>query len=111
MAETGEPVGRLRVTVAVCMEARTVREWCGELPVGAQVVDALRSAGCEVEGIDSTAGIWGKAAPFTQLLREGDRVESYRPLRVDPKVARRERFARQGARSAGLFAHKPAAQG
>lgn len=111
MAEAGEPVGRLRVTVAVCMEARAVHEWCGDLPAGAQVVDALRSAGCEVEGIDSTVGIWGKAAPFTQLLRDGDRVEFYRPLRVDPKVARRERFARQGTRSAGLFARKPVAGG
>jgi sulfur carrier protein len=36
----------------------------------------------------------------------GERIEFYRPLRVDPKVARRERFARQGAKSAGLFAKK-----
>jgi uncharacterized protein len=30
----------------------------------------------------------------------------YRPLLVDPKVARRERFRTQGARAAGLFAKK-----
>jgi putative ubiquitin-RnfH superfamily antitoxin RatB of RatAB toxin-antitoxin module len=36
-------------------------------------------------------------------LRDQDRVEVYRPLRVDPKVARRERFVKQGARAAGLF--------
>jgi putative ubiquitin-RnfH superfamily antitoxin RatB of RatAB toxin-antitoxin module len=45
--------------------------------------------------------------PLTHGLRAGDRIEGYRTLRVDPKVARRERFARQGARSAGLFARKP----
>jgi putative ubiquitin-RnfH superfamily antitoxin RatB of RatAB toxin-antitoxin module len=33
-------------------------------------------------------------------------VEIYRPLRVDPKVARRERFVKQGARTAGLFVKK-----
>jgi putative ubiquitin-RnfH superfamily antitoxin RatB of RatAB toxin-antitoxin module len=34
----------------------------------------------------------------------------YRPLQVDPKVARRERFRQQGTRAAGLFARKqPAA--
>jgi len=33
-------------------------------------------------------------------------VEIWRPLRVDPKLARRERFGRQGARSAGLFAKR-----
>jgi len=39
-------------------------------------------------------------------LRAGDRLEIYRPLRVDPKVARRERFAKQGARTTGLFARQ-----
>jgi hypothetical protein len=33
-------------------------------------------------------------------------VELYRPLLVDPKVARRERFRRQGARNTGLFAQR-----
>jgi putative ubiquitin-RnfH superfamily antitoxin RatB of RatAB toxin-antitoxin module len=37
-------------------------------------------------------------------LSAGDRVEVYRALTVDPKTARRERFARQGARTTGLFA-------
>ncbi len=37
-------------------------------------------------------------------LKDGDRVEIYRQLVVDPKVARRERFVRQGSRGAGLFA-------
>ena len=37
-------------------------------------------------------------------LREGDRLEVYRDLRVDPKAARRERFNQQGAKTTGLFA-------
>jgi hypothetical protein len=40
------------------------------------------------------------------VLQTGDRLELYRPLLVDPKRARRERFARQGSRSAGLFARR-----
>ncbi|MCB2018938.1 MAG: RnfH family protein, partial [Hydrogenophaga sp.] len=39
-------------------------------------------------------------------LRDGDRLELYRPLRVDPKVARRERFVGQGAKAAGLFSRR-----
>ena len=35
-------------------------------------------------------------------------AEFYRALVVDPKVARRERFQKQGARSAGLFARRRA---
>ncbi len=51
-------------------------------------------------------GVWGRKATHASVLREGDRVELYRVLRVDPKVARRERFVGQGARSAGLFAQR-----
>lgn len=50
--------------------------------------------------------IWGRRVNLEQTLCPDDRLEWTRPLRVDPKVARRERFAQQGARSAGLFAKK-----
>ncbi|MEO5606317.1 MAG: RnfH family protein, partial [Polaromonas sp.] len=46
----------------------------------------------------------------TQLLQDADRIEIYRELRVDPKVARRERFNQQGAKRAGLFAKSPGAK-
>ncbi|WGI25748.1 RnfH family protein [Halomonas alkaliantarctica] len=44
-------------------------------------------------------GIFGKAIrnPDTQLLRDGDRVEVYRPLAIDPKAARLERAKRQAS--------------
>ena len=52
-------------------------------------------------------GVWGKKADDQLVLRDQDRVEVYRPLTVDPKRARRERFVRQGARqAAGLFAQR-----
>jgi putative ubiquitin-RnfH superfamily antitoxin RatB of RatAB toxin-antitoxin module len=50
--------------------------------------------------------VWGRKMPWNTVLRDGDRVELCRELRVDPKVARRERFSKQGARRAGLFAKK-----
>ena len=50
--------------------------------------------------------LWGRKAGWSTALRDGDRVELCRDLRVDPKVARRERFSQQGARRAGLFAKK-----
>lgn len=53
-------------------------------------------------------GIWGRKVGGKHPLRPHDRVELYRPLTVDPKVARRERFAKQGAKSAGLFAQRRA---
>jgi uncharacterized protein len=53
-------------------------------------------------------GVWGRKAPGALLTRPGDRVELTRPLTVDPKVARRERFVKQGAKAAGLFAKRRA---
>ena len=50
--------------------------------------------------------VWGRKTDWNTVLRDGDRVELCRDLRVDPKVARRERFSKQGARRAGLFANK-----
>lgn len=48
-------------------------------------------------------GIWGKKTGLSHVLQDHDRLEIYRGLRVDPKVARRERFNRQGVKRAGLF--------
>jgi len=36
-------------------------------------------------------GIWGRLVERTQVLSDGDRVELYRALLKDPRVARRER--------------------
>ena len=36
-------------------------------------------------------GVWNRAARLEQRVREGDRIEIYRPLQVDPKEARRIR--------------------
>ncbi len=45
---------------------------------------------------EADLGIFGKALrdPERQPLREGDRVEVYRPLKIDPKAARAARAAR-----------------
>jgi putative ubiquitin-RnfH superfamily antitoxin RatB of RatAB toxin-antitoxin module len=81
------------------------------LPAGATILQALEASGIRSEepvlapGLPDL-GIWGRKAAPGQVLCDGDRVEIYRPLRVDPKVARRERFRSQGVRSAGLFAKK-----
>lgn len=70
-----------------------------ELPALATVDDALRAASADpaFAGIDlagSPVGVFGTTARGEQPLREGDRVEIYRPLALDPKAARRAR-ARQ----------------
>jgi putative ubiquitin-RnfH superfamily antitoxin RatB of RatAB toxin-antitoxin module len=106
---TADPV---RVIVCWSPAPRQVLEWPLELPAGATVADAVQASGFgAAEGGGRTPGegelgVWGRRCTPDQPVREGDRVEIYRPLRVDPKVARRERFSRQGARAAGLFAQR-----
>ncbi|WP_207064035.1 RnfH family protein [Motiliproteus sp. SC1-56] len=48
-------------------------------------------------------GIFGKAIrdPKTEVLREGQRVEIYRPLKIDPKEARANRAAKLKAQQKG----------
>lgn len=38
-------------------------------------------------------GVFGKLAKLSSTLREGDRIEIYRPLIADPKEVRRQRAA------------------
>ncbi len=43
----------------------------------------------------NTVGIFSKRVELTDLVKDGDRVEIYRPLIIDPKQARRLRAARK----------------
>ena len=108
----------IRVTVVHCPGARCVHERLLELAAGTTAVQALHASGlleiCPELSLDLAqlqVGVWGHKVRPEHLLRDRDRVEIYRPLRVDPKVARRERFRQQGSRSAGLFATRRRPQG
>jgi putative ubiquitin-RnfH superfamily antitoxin RatB of RatAB toxin-antitoxin module len=73
-----------------------------------QMLDFARTELCWDMPGDVRLGVWNKALKdsATYVLQDGDRLEIYRTLRVDPMTARRERFKTQGARSAGLFAQR-----
>lgn len=101
----------IRVTVTYASAPRKVWEENLLLLPGSTVAQALQASGLfqRFPGLDlglAGVGVWGRKATMKQPLRHGDRVEVYRHLRVDPKVARRERFRKQGARTAGLFARR-----
>lgn len=72
------------------------------LDSGACVADALTAFERELPGTlenpgDCAVGVFGLVAPRTQILQDGDRLEIYRVLPNDPKIARRDR-ARRAAR-------------
>lgn len=69
------------------------------VPEGTTAIEAAKASGISDRfgGIDldnAKFGIFGKAVPAKQVLREGDRVEIYRPLIADPKEVRKERAAK-----------------
>ena len=100
----------IHITVAYSAAPREVQEQALTLPAGSTVRDALVAAGLLDTALaladQGGVGVWGRKAPLDRPLEERDRIELWRPLRVDPKLARRERFGQQGARTAGLFAQR-----
>jgi putative ubiquitin-RnfH superfamily antitoxin RatB of RatAB toxin-antitoxin module len=76
------PVGEDAVTLTVA--------------TGATAEDAVRASGLlerhpEIELGRQKLGIYGQVVAAQAPLRDGDRVEIYRPLTVDAKEARRRR--------------------
>lgn len=99
----------IRVTVVY---ARPQRQWSQpvQLPSGATVQMAVERSGLlkaipdlRLETIE--VGIFHRRCGLDALLRDGDRVEIYRPLQLDPMEARRMRAksskVRSRTRSAG----------
>jgi uncharacterized protein len=66
------------------------------LPAATSAAEAVRRSGIlerhpELLQTQLTLGIYGKPVIAATKLHEGDRVEIYRPLMLDPKEARRRR--------------------
>ena len=112
-AETAlsDQVGQvLNITVVCAPEPRVIHSVAFQVPVGASLRDAIHLSGVleqlGLEGLPSengylnlgpySAGIWGKTQNLDTPLRDRDRIELTRGLRVDPKEARRQRYRKQG---------------
>ena len=103
--------GLIQVYLVYSAQAREVLELPLLVSPDCTVIQALQTSRLlvqrpEIDPATMTVGVWGRKVTLTHVLRDQDRIEIYRPLKVDPKVARRERFVRQGARTAGLFTKK-----
>ncbi len=98
----------VKISLVYSPGPRRVCEWVMELALGSTVAQAISACGVlkefpELQAACLKTGIWGQKNGLTHVLNNLDRVEIYRGLQVDPKVARRERFNRQGVKTAGLF--------
>jgi putative ubiquitin-RnfH superfamily antitoxin RatB of RatAB toxin-antitoxin module len=71
-----------------------------ECEAGTTVREAIERSGVlnRQPGVDlARVGIWGRRCGLEDRLRDGDRVELYRPLTADPKEVRRRRAARESS--------------
>jgi len=92
----------LRVEVACALPHRQrLLTLTVEAPCSAR--EAVRRSGIAADfpemDVDAAAlGIWGRVLkdPDSTALRDGDRVEIYRPLLIDPKAVRQARAAARG---------------
>ncbi len=74
-----------------------------KVPAGTTALEAVRLSGItdlfpEIELEKTDMGVFGKVIkdPSAHELRDGDRVELYRPLKIDPKQARLNRAKKKG---------------
>ena len=95
----------LRVTVVYATPEETW-ERTVVLAVGATLADAVAASGvleahAELQARELDLGVYNRSRPGAHPLRDGDRVEIYRPLTVDPKEARRVRAEVRRRRKGG----------
>jgi putative ubiquitin-RnfH superfamily antitoxin RatB of RatAB toxin-antitoxin module len=69
-----------------------------DVPEGTTLIEAVRESGIvdhfpEIDLDKARMGIFSKIKKADTTLREGDRVEIYRPLIADPKEVRKQRAA------------------
>ncbi|MDH5649698.1 MAG: RnfH family protein [Gammaproteobacteria bacterium] len=66
------------------------------LTVGVCARDAIEQSGLlnrfkDIDLSNITIGIFGKRVDKDYIVKDGDRIEIYRPLTIDPKQARKHR--------------------
>ncbi|MCB1590225.1 MAG: RnfH family protein [Xanthomonadales bacterium] len=86
---------QVEVVLALPTEALRVRL---ELVAGSRVEDAVRQSKLDAHPqaptqLEGHVGRWGHACDLDAAVVDGDRIEIYRDLTVDPMVARRRRAA------------------
>ncbi len=90
-------VNKIKIEVAYALPEKQ-KLFSLEIPAGSTIEFAIKRSGVleEFPDIDLSkqkVGIFSKARNLLDHVVEGDRIEIYRPLTIDPKVARKNRAA------------------
>jgi uncharacterized protein len=90
----------IRIEIVYAQPQRSIAKSLTLSP-GASIADALKLAAVQedfqaVDLVNATVGVFGQVANRDRPLQDGDRVEIYRPLLEEPKLARRKRVSKSG---------------
>lgn len=96
-------VEQVKHSVAVCYalpDARFLVQL--EVAAGTTIAQAIAASGVlarfpEIDLARNKLGLFGKLKPADTVLRDGDRIEIYRPLQADPMESRRRRARHKAA--------------
>ncbi len=86
------------MNVGICYAEADRQVWLRlETPEGSTVEQAIRHSGIlkrfpEIDLQIQKIGIFGKLVKLDAQVKEGDRIEIYRPIIADPKTVRRRRM-------------------
>jgi len=87
------------MNVGVCYAQADRQIWLRlEVPEGSTIAEAIELSGLvsqypEIDLESQKVGIFGKISKLDAPVKDGDRVEIYRPLIADPKEVRKQRAA------------------
>lgn len=75
-----------------------------EVQAGTTILEAIQQSGIltdfpEIDLTKQKVGVFSQPRQLTDILYEGDRIEIYRPLLIDPKEARRKRSLKSRSKS------------
>ncbi len=73
-----------------------------DVDAGTTMAEAIAASGVlarfpEIDLARNKLGVFGKLKPADTVLRDGDRIEIYRPLQADPMESRRRRARHKAA--------------
>lgn len=90
----------MKILIAYALPSRQVVQPL-EVPEGTSIRAAIEASGVleQIPHVDlgrNKVGVFGKVKPLETILADGDRVEIYQPITVDPKKIPKRRTAGAG---------------
>ena len=93
----------MKVSIVYAQSSYDQFEQALDVDVGASIADVITQSSLlqhypTLDITQASVGVFAKRLSLNAIVKNGDRIEIYRPLLVDPKKARRLRALKQAAK-------------